>query len=386
MVIENQAGAYIGPTSGLLGDFRQTVTNPNFDVFENDGNRIILGKCSRLPDDEDPAAGRYGIDFHRALPPFTGESGFTCDWGDGPIPVNALNFARFLPRTIRFRQFTANIAFAARTAVAYEAKRLIYQEFYKQTYSPGQPLVVATPHSGPVHRPPDDYHPFPESEIDAWTAGLAIRLSPPPWEPSRRLLVSLHSTDYFGALVDVGDFGLAANAVLPEIIARLNREFAEVLAELTPAYRDYIMAYSQRRLEWKYRRWGTLNPEELTTISTASRFEIMMLDKLTGTFIRPEERFTYDGLRRGLEAYWGNGGQAAISLNGVFSGRKTARLLNLAGNLVDAGFGTALQVECSRFLARHHPAAAAAIISRLAALLAAKIPRAAKVPNGFSSG
>ncbi len=101
---------------GFCPDYRLADTNPHFDVLENEATRLILAKCSRLPDDEDPAAGRYGIDFHRALPPFAGDSGFTCDWGDGPIPVNALNFARFLPRTIRFRQFTANLAFAAPTA------------------------------------------------------------------------------------------------------------------------------------------------------------------------------------------------------------------------------------------------------------------------------
>jgi hypothetical protein len=87
-----------------------------------------------------------------------------------------------------------------------------------------------------------------------------------------------------------------------------------------------------------------LHPEELAHISTASRFEVMMIDKLTGGFIRPEERFTFNGLQRGLEAYWSGGGEALISLNGVFSGRKTAQLLNLSENLSRAGFDTAVQV------------------------------------------
>ncbi len=90
-------------------------------------------------------------------------------------------------------------------------------------------------------------------------------------------------------------------------------------------------------------------------------------------FIRPEERFTYDGLRRGLEAYWSGGGQVQISLNGVFSGRKTAQLLNLAENLPRAGFQTAVQVECSRFLARHYPEIAAAIITKLLELLSERL-------------
>jgi hypothetical protein len=374
MVIENHVGAYLGPGPGLVPHYRLADTNPHFDVLENESSRIILAKCSRLPDDEDPAAGRYGIDFHRALPLFSGDSGITCDWGDGPILVNALNFARFLPRTIRFRQFTANLAFAASTAAAYEAKCQVYKDFYRQVYGANQPLVVATPHSGPVNRPPDDYHPFPESEIDAWTAGVAMRLGRPQLRKNRQILLSLHSTDYFGALVDIGDFGLEPNALLPEIIAHLNVEFADDLAQMQPAYRDHILSYTQRRLQWKQNRWGTLNPEQLANISTASRFEVMMLDKLIGEFIKPEERFTYEGLQRGLEAYWFRDGQAHISLNTVFSGRKTARLLNLAENLPGAGFHTAVQVECSRFLARHYPELAARIITKLIELISERLP------------
>ncbi|MBM4289693.1 MAG: hypothetical protein FJ135_16395 [Deltaproteobacteria bacterium] len=369
MIIENAAGAYLGPTPRLLSAFRLTKTDPHYDVLENDTIRLILGKCSRLPDDEDPTAGRFGIDFHRALPPFTGPSGFTCDWGEGPFPVNAFNFARFLPRTIRFRQFTANLAFAAQTPAEYEAKRRVYEDFYRQIYGASQPLVVAVPHSGPVYRPPDEYHPFPESEIDAWTARLAVRLDPPRLGKTSPLLVSLHSTDYFGVLLDIGDFGLPSNRHLAEIVEKLNTAFAEELAAVEPAYREHATSYTQLRLQWKQQRWGALTPEHLANISTASRFEVMMLDRIIGDCIRPEERFTYDGLCRGVEAYWSRGNRARLSLNGVFSGRKTANLLNLEENLPQAGFQSAVQVECSRFLAQHHPRLAAAIIGRLVELM-----------------
>jgi len=232
---------------------------------------------------------------------------------------------------------------------------------------------VAAPHSGPVHRLPDEYHPFPESEIDGWTARVAVRLKKPELKKDRRLLLSLHSTDYFGALVDIGDFGLGSNGILPEITKNLNIAFTEALTALQPIYRDHIISYAQRRLEWKHNRWGTLHPEQLTNVSTASRFEVMMLDKLTGEFIRPEERFTLNGFKRGLEAYWAAGAKANISLNNVFSGRKTARLLNLADNLAGAGFHSAVQVECSRFLARYYPETAAAIIKKLLELLSERL-------------
>jgi hypothetical protein len=100
----------------------------------------------------------------------------------------------------------------------------------------------------------------------------------------------------------------------------------------------------------------------------------MMLDKLTGHTVKPEERFTYEGLCRGVESYWSAGGRARISLNGVFSGRKTAGLLDLAANLKGAGWHSAVQVECSRFLARHYPELAASIITRLLELLAGRVP------------
>jgi len=48
-------------------------SNPNFDVYNTpDGkNRFIAGKCSRLPDDEDLAAGSTVSIFYRAKPSFT---------------------------------------------------------------------------------------------------------------------------------------------------------------------------------------------------------------------------------------------------------------------------------------------------------------------------
>jgi|GEM_PF-1164624 len=374
MIRENQVGAYLGPAAGLQRRWRLEAAGPNFDVLANDGARVILGKCSRLPDDEDPGRGRYGIDFHRALPPFTGDSGFTCDWGEGPIPVNAQTYAQFLPRTIRFRQFTANMAFAAATVEAYAAKRRVYEAFYRQVYDAKEPLVVAVPHCGPVYRPADDYHPFPESEIDAWTARVAVRLQAPWGGAARRLLLSLHSTDYFGALLDIGDFGLPANRVLPALAARLNEEFNRELAALTPAYREHILNYTHQRLAWKQQRWGTLHPEALAHLSTASQFEVKILDGFARDFLRDGERFTFAGLCRGLEAYWAAGRQAQVTVNGVFSGRKTAKLLNLAANLRQAGLATAVQVEISRFLARQAPELAAAMISRLLEFLAWKLP------------
>jgi hypothetical protein len=369
MVQESAGGAYLSPGYKLLASARLVMASPNFDVFEAPGRRLLLGKCSRLPDDEDPAAGRYGIDFHRALPPFQEDSGFTCDLGAGAIPVNAYTYAQYLPKTLRFREFTANLAFAARTIEDYQAKFQVYQEFYRHVYETPVATVIAIPHAGKVHRPPDKYHPFPQSEADAWTARVAVHcLNNAPRE-GRRLLISLHSTDYFGAFFDLGDFGLPQNSQLPGITARLNERFSGDIGALLPAYRDYLVPYTLERLRWMAERWGTLNPEALSTISTASRFEILRLIRVLEPWLQPLGPVTLAWLTRGLQDFFASPPEKLITLNKVFSGRKTARLLNLEENVKKNGFHTAIQVECSRFLARHRPGLAADIIEAVEEML-----------------
>jgi hypothetical protein len=120
--------------------------------------------------------------------------------------------------------------------------------------------------------------------------------------------------------------------------------------------------YTLERLRWMEQRWGTLEPEALTTISTASRFEILRLIRVLEPWLKPEEPVTLNWLTRGFQAFFAAPPLELITLNKVFSGRKTARLLNLDENLREHGFTTAVQVECSRFLARHHPELAATII------------------------
>ena len=364
MIRESDSGAYLGLADNP-GAACRIASDPNFDVLERHGKRLLLGKCSRLPDDEDISRGRYGIDFHRALPPFTGPSGFICNWGEGDIEVNALNYARHLPRALRFREFTANLAFAARDGDEYRAKSLTYQNFYKYLYHAPTPVVIAAPHSGQVYRPPDNYHPFPLSEIDAWTARVGVRCLRPELSPSRKILISLHSTDYFGSILDLGDFGLRQNAKLSEAIEDLRLGFAGALEEVMPAYRRYIVPYTLARVEWFERKFGTLDPSRLGHISTAAGFELRSIKKVLKSSGFQGETGAAAGLRQGLERFWHLPPQELITVNGIFSGRKTAGLLNLARRLHLAGFDTAVQVECSRFLAQHHPDLTANLILSL---------------------
>ncbi|MEJ2672530.1 MAG: hypothetical protein P8168_10100 [Deltaproteobacteria bacterium] len=366
LVRETEQGAYLGPGPELEAVARPVAATPNFDVFDWGSRRLILGKCSRLPDDEDQTIRRYGIDFHRALPPFKGSSGFWCDWGAGPIEVNAYTYARHLPRTLRFREFTANLAFAASTEEVYRAKCEVYQDFYAYLFNSDARIILASPHSGDVRRPPDRYHPFPQSEIDGWTARVMARCQDPVHQGKKRVLVSLHSTDYFGVLLDIGDFGLPQNRALTRIVAQLQEDFSSSLAPLLPYYRDYIIPYTRRRLEWFVKNWSTLDPKRLALKSTAARFEIVNFMKITG---QPESwgPIGLSEMDQALHNYWDRPAQQFIALNGVFSGRKTAQLLNLSAKLKQSGIDYAVQVECSRFLARHYPDLAARLIQALIA-------------------
>jgi hypothetical protein len=160
LVRETEQGAYLGPGPELEAAAITVAATPHFDVFDWGCRRLILGKCSRLPDDEDQVTKRYGIDFHRSLPPFKGSSGFWCDWGTGPIEVNAYTYARHLPKTLQFREFTANLAFAASTEEAYQAKYQVYQDFYSYLFNSYSRIILASPHSGEVRRPPTVTIPF----------------------------------------------------------------------------------------------------------------------------------------------------------------------------------------------------------------------------------
>jgi hypothetical protein len=364
LVRETEQGAYLGAGPELEAAALPVAATPHFDVFDWGRRRLILGKCSRLPDDEGQVTGRYGIDFHRALPPFQGTSGFWCDWGTGPIEVNAYTYAQHLPKTLQFREFTANLAFAASTEEVYQAKCQVYQAFYSYLFNSEARIILASPHSGEVRRAPDRYHPFPQSEIDGWTARVMAWCQGPAHGGKKRVLISLHSTDYFGALLDIGDFGLPQNRPLTRIVQQLQEDFSSSISPLLPRYRDYILPYTRSRLEWFVENWGTLDPKRLTAKSTAARFEVASLMKITG-LPEPWGHIGLCDMDQALHNYWDRPPQQFIALNGVFSGRKTAQLLNLNAKLEQAGIDYAVQVECSRFLARYHPDLAARLINAL---------------------
>jgi hypothetical protein len=148
-------------------------------------------------------------------------------------------------------------------------------------------------------------------------------------------------------------------------VAQVRENFSGPISKVIPAYRDYILPYTKVRLEWFEEHWGTLEPERLRSISTAARFEVQSLIKVMGDEAAPGSPFTLHGMLQGLKNYWDRPTLPLITLNGIFSGRKTAQLLNLSEKLNQSGIDAAVQVECSRFLARYYPDLAANLINAL---------------------
>jgi len=177
-------------------------------------------------------------------------------------------------------------------------------------------------------------------------------------------LISLHSTDYFGFLLDIGDFGLPQNQALTRIVEQLQEDFSPLMEPLLPDYRNYIIPYTRSRLKWFAEKWGTLDPKCLAAKSTAARFEVLNLMKITGQ-TEPWGRIGVSEMDRALHHYLDRLPERFIALNGIFSGRKTAQLLNLSAKLEQAGIDYAVQVECSRFLAQYYPALAGRLIQGL---------------------
>ncbi len=105
LVYEDEYGAYSGVRPDFLKKFVPREINPNFEAYDSiDGqNRFIASKCSRIPGDEEPAAGRFGIDFNRGKPTL----------------AEALEYGSVLPHGYNW---LSDIAFGATTKEEYEKR------------------------------------------------------------------------------------------------------------------------------------------------------------------------------------------------------------------------------------------------------------------------
>jgi hypothetical protein len=349
LVYQNSHGAYAGPTPELFAEFGCTEDTPNFDVFDSDCVRLLLGKCSRLADDEDVAAGIYGIDFNRGVPSLK----------------DAMAYADALPLSIKNRDFVGNFAFAAGTEEEYKHKLDIYSRFYSHIYGREPGLVCVAPHCGDVRRPADKLIPFPEKEVDSWTAGIAALCARNhSGRVTRRIIVSIHSHYYPGPVIDVGDFGLLDTTRLDTILRKLGNKYHDSLQAHRVKYARDVADVLMVLLAHIVKEHGTLEIDRLQQLSSQDRFRVQYVEKglqLHGIDVKNQ---TFNGFREALSRL---SLTEAIGVgNGcLLSGRYVSKQLGLEDKVRSGLLDGAVQIEISRPYAKAEPLLIAQTISEL---------------------
>jgi hypothetical protein len=349
LVFQNNHGAYVGPTPELLAEFGCTEDAPNYDVFDGDCVRLLLGKCSRLADDEDVAAGIYGIDFNRGLPSLK----------------DAMAYADALPLAVKNRDFVGNLAFAAGTEEDYKRKLDVYSRFYSHIYDREPGLVYVAPHCGDVRRTADNLLPFPKHEIDSWTAGIAsLCARTHSGKVNRRIMVSIHSHYFPGPVIDVGDLGLLDAARLDDIVLKLENKYHDSLQPNRVEYAQDTTGVLMALLAHVVQKYGTLEIDKLQQLSSQDRYRVQYIAKglqLHGITVRDQ---TLEGFRDALSRL---SLTEAIGVgNGcLLSGRYVSKQLGLEDKVSSGLLDGAVQIEISRPYAKAEPFLIAQIISEL---------------------
>jgi hypothetical protein len=345
---ENEYGAYTGMRGEFLSKFHQIENNPNFDVFESkDGSkRLIASKSSRLPDDEDKRKGRFGIDFHRAKPTFS----------------EAKSFFKELPKALQNREWVGNIAFAAENEDKYEQKSKLYDRFYSFIFGFSPKTIYVAPHSGNTEREPDDILPYPELEIDAWTAGVAALCAfNNKRKPSGRVMISVHGNGYLGAIIDLGGFGILDSERLQQVADKIGSKYHQRIKQHASEYKEDFFDRAKRRLKHIQKIKGTLKPAELQLISTSDRYDVINIEKGLKLYGRGFKEYTLEEFEN-LLAEVNQSELLPLSANYIFPGEKVGRLLELKERVESGLLNSAIQIECSKLYLKRDPELIAEII------------------------
>jgi len=337
-VREDQYGAYLGVRPAFLRRLVTTERDPNFEVYDSlDGNgRLILVKSSRIPDDQDLAEGRYGIDFNRPKPELH----------------EALQYAAELPRGY---QWLNGVAFAARTEEEYQKKSETWDRFYSYIWG-ARPLTLwVTPHSGSMNRTPDDVFRFPELMNDGFTAGVAALCALKDRRvPSKRVMIAVHSTGHLGGVLNLGDFGVLDEQELDAVAPKMEVKHGERAQALAAAFERDFRETRMKVLEDIQRRWGTLDAEELNRVSYDDSATVKLYVKGLALHGQRLGEHTLRGFRKAMEGL-GEIRVPVITNNFFYTGRNVGRLLELPEKIADGLLGSALVVECSRLYAAKDP-------------------------------
>ncbi|MDD5338835.1 MAG: hypothetical protein PHG35_05445 [Dehalococcoidales bacterium] len=340
LVKEDKNGAYLGATSQFLQKFVLKENNKNFEVYDsNDGNsQFIAVKNSRLPNDSHLDKGVYGINYHRARPDFETAKEYYAELATGHVSLQKLN----------------RLALAATTKDEYVKKSAVWEKFYSYVWDKAPQNVWVTPHSGNVTRKADDVFPFPTRELDAFVAGVAARCAFNDLPAQKRTMMSIHSHNWHGAVLDLGDFGINDEKKLKAVAVKVEKKYSDEVQTIAEGCRRDFAKKVMAWLEIVQRFRGTLNPEELRSKYGIERHVVFYT--ITGLKLYGIEitSFTLKEFRDAINSLHGTK-MRVVSCNHLFTGQNVSRQLKIAEKIKQGKMDNALQVECLKYYLEKKP-------------------------------
>ena len=339
LVREDKYGAYLGIHEEFLQEFVPKERNPNFEVYDSrDGNnRFIAVRSSRLPDDQDLVEGRYGIDFHRGKPEMQ----------------EALQYGHELPHALESMKWLANTAFAAITREEYDRKSSAWESFYSCIWGLTLKTIWVTPHSGRVARVPDDILPYPELVTDAFTAGVAASCAfNNRGRAYKRLMISIHSSSFLMAVLELGGFGIVDEEKLAAVTKKIGIKYHEKAQILADEHKEAFFIAATRWLEHIQKKRGTLNPKELNQASTVDRRRVELIVKELRLYGKEIKEFTLEKFREAMKSL-NKTEVTVIASNYIYPASNVGKALRLSEKISHGLLYSALNIECSKvYLAR----------------------------------
>ncbi len=340
LVEQDKDGAFSGVTPEFLTHFTLKENNPNFEVYNsNDSNtRLIMGKSSRIPDDEDLTQLKYGIDFHRAK----------------PDQQEANQYRSELPGALQNRSPFV-FAFAAASKEEYDKKSATWDKFYSYIWEKKPQVVWVTPHSGAANRSPDNIILYPKLETDNFVPEVAALCALKSTSvPAKRIMISVHSHNWYEAILDLGGFGVIDQKALTEVVKTIRAKYHERVQKLAEECKKDYFTKATKWLEHIKNKNKTLNPQELSNISFLDMVVVNNIIKGLSTYNIKIKEFTIEEFKEAIlslnkiEIY-------AAASNQIFAAEMIGKLLKLTEKIDRGLMNSALQVECMKFYAARDP-------------------------------
>jgi hypothetical protein len=341
LIEEDEYGAYLAVNAKFLKEFVPKESNSNFEVYDSrdNQNRFIAVKSSRIPDDQDLAKGRYGIDFHRAKPELK----------------EALQYSNELPYALESMKWLANTAFAAQTEEEYNRKSSTWDSFYSYIWGLTPKTVWVAPHSGSVARVPDDVLPYPRLVMDAFTAGVAALCAIKNGsKASKRNMISIHSSSFLGTVLDLGGFGILDEEKLDTIAKKISIKYHEKVQTQANEQKQNFFLIATRWLEYIKNKRGTLNPEELNYTSTTDKRRIELISRGLRLYGQEIREFTLEEFYEAMKSL-NRAEVLVITCNYLFPASHTGKILGLSEKISLGLLHSALQIECSKLYLAKEP-------------------------------